>query len=272
MYGTTLNYESHFFLSGVNPNIVRKELSGINSLDIGYQNSSNTAKPLGSVRGVTTVAGATSQTLSLSRSLIYNDPLLSMTGSSSVVSASFNYNNNTSYGFESGYLTSYSVNCAVGSVPKVNASLVIYDEMRSGINVSGTGTTATTIRIPSQGSITATCDHSTTNRVLGFDYSLSIKKIPYYTIGSETPVEVKHINPIEYTAAVQIDVDDIFLASGFSFFEGGRSDKNLSFSVKGRDGTALQTLTVPNASLVSEQLNASADGSVRLTLNYIGHS
>lgn len=271
MYGTTLNYESHFFLSGVNPNIGRRELSGINSLDIGYQNSSNTAKPLGSVRGVTTVAGATSQTLSLSRSLIYNDPLLSMTGSSSVVSASFNYNNNTSYGFESGYLTSYSVNCAVGSVPKVNASLVIYDEMRSGVNKSGTFFPIP-IDVPSQGSITATCDYSTTNRVLGFDYSLSIKKIPYYTIGSETPVEVKHINPIDYTAAVQIDVDDIFLASGFSFFEEGRSDKNLSFSVKGRDGTALQTLTVPNASLVSEQLNASADGSVRLTLNYIGHS
>jgi len=120
--------------------------------------------------------------------------------------------------------------------------------------------------------MTATCDNSSTNRVLGFDYSLSIKKIPYYTIGSETPVEVKHINPIEYTAAVQIDVDDIFLASGFSFFEEGRSDKNVSFSVQGRNGTTLQTLTVPNASLVSEQLNASADGSVRLTLNYIGHS
>ena len=271
MYGTTLNYESHFFLSGVNPDIGRKELSGINSLDIGYQNSSSINKPLGSVHGVTTVAGATSQTLSLSRSLIYQDPLLSMTGSSSVVSASFNYNNNTSYGFESGYLTSYSVNCAVGSVPKVNASLVIYDEMRSGVNRSGTFFPMQ-IDVPSQGSITATCDNSATNRVLGFDYSLSIKKIPYYTIGSETPVEVKHINPIEYTAAVQIDVDDIFLASGFSFFEEGRSDKNVSFSVQGRNGTTLQTLTVPNASLVSEQLNASADGSVRLTLNYIGHS
>ena len=85
-------------------------------------------------------------------------------------------------------------------------------------------------------------------------------------------MEVKHVNPIEYNASVQIDVDDIFLASGFSFFEEGRSDKTLSFSVKGRDGTNLQTLSIPKASLVSEQINASADGSVRLTLNYIGHS
>ena len=270
MYGTTLNYDSHFFISGVGASLLARELSGISSLDIGYQNASNITKPLGSVRGVTTVAGATSQTVSFSRSLIYDDPVLTFTGESKVMKGSFNYNNNSSYGFQSGYLKSYSVNCAVGSVPKVNASFIVYDEMKSGVNA--TGTTPTNIDIPSQGSITATCDNSTTSRVLGFDYSLSIKKIPYYTIGSETPVEVKHINPIEYSAAVQIDVDDIFLASGFSFFEEGRSDKNLSFSIHGRGGSLLQTLTVPNASLVSEQINASAEGSVRLTLNYIGHS
>jgi hypothetical protein len=270
MYGTTLNYDSHFFISGQDGTPSARELSGINSIDIGYQNSSNIAKPLGSTKGVITVAGATNQTVSFSISLIYNDPVLNFTGDSKVMKGSFNYNNNTSYGFESGYLQSYSVNCAVGSVPKVNSSFVVYDEMKSGINA--TGSTPTSIDIPSQGSITATCDYSSTNRVLGFDYSLSVKKIPYYTIGSETPVEVKHVNPIEYSASVQIDVDDIFLASGFSFFEEGRSDKTLSFSVKGRDGTNLQTLSIPKASLVSEQINASADGSVRLTLNYIGHS
>ena len=270
MYGTTLNYDCHFFIAGADGSPSARELSGVQSLDMGYSNSSNIAKPLGSVRGVTTVGGATSQTVSFSRNLIYEDPILAFTGESEAMKGSFNYKNNTSYGFNSGYLTSYSVNCAVGSVPKVNSSFVVYDEMKSGINASGT--TQTPIDIPSQGSITATCDHSTTNRVLGFDYSLSVKKIPYYTIGSETPVEVKHVNPIEYSASVQIDVDDIFLASGFSFFEEGRSDKTLSFSVKGRDGTNLQTLSIPKASLVSEQINASADGSVRLTLNYIGHS
>ena len=48
MYGTTLNYDSHFFISGVDASLSARELSGVNSLDIGYQNSSNTAKPLGS--------------------------------------------------------------------------------------------------------------------------------------------------------------------------------------------------------------------------------
>ena len=141
--------------------------------------------------------------------------------------------------------------------------------MRSGINA--TGNTATNIFIPSQGSITATCDNSSTNRVVGFDYSLTLNKKPYYTIGSEAPVEVKHINPIQYSASVQIEVDDIFLQSGFDFLS-TRENKSVSFSIKGRDGTTLQNLTIPKASLVSEQLTSSSDGAVRLTLNYLGHS
>lgn len=269
MYGTTLNYDCHFFIAGADGSPSARELSGVKSLDIGYSNSSNISTPLGSTRGITTVGGPTNQTVSFSRDLIYEDPILAFTGESEAMKGSFNYKNNTSYGFNSGYLSSYSVNCAVGSIPKVNASFVVYDEMKTGINA--TGVTPTPIYIPSQGSISATCDNSSSNRVIGFDYSLTMKKIPYYTIGSETPVEVKHINPIQYSAAVQMEVDDTFLKSGFDFLN-AREDKTVSFLLSSRDGDGIQLLTIPNASLVSEQLNSSSDGSVRLTLNYIGHS
>jgi len=222
---------------------------------------------------VTTIGGPTSQTVSLSRYLIYVDPVLDFTGASDVMEGSFNYDNNASYGFESGYLTSYSVNCAVGSVPKVNASLVVYDELRSGVNVSGIGgNVPQAIYVPSQGSITATCDNTTTNRVVGFDYSLEVARQPYYTVGSETPVEVKYIPPIKYSASVQLEVDDVFLESGYTFLTTGKEEKSVSFVINGRDGTSLQSLTIPKASLVGEALSASADGSVRLTLNYVGHS
>jgi len=264
MFGSKLNYESRFYLDG-------RELSGINSIDVDYQNAANTTNLLGYQKGVTTIGGPTSQKVSLSRNLLFNDPFLPYTGANHIVTGSFNYDNNTSYGFESGYLTSYSVNCAVGSVPTVNTSLVVYDELRSGVNASGGD--AQTIYIPSQGSMTATCDNTTTNRVIGFDYSLEVGRKPYYTIGSETPVEVKYIPPIKYTASVQLEVDDVFLESGYSFLTTGKEEKTVSFSIKSRDQTVtMQSLTIPKASLVSEQLSASADGSVRLTLNYVGHS
>ena len=168
MYDTTLNYYCHFFISGADGTPSARELSGIESLDIGYSNSSNISAPLGTTRGLTLVGGATSQTVSFSRNLIYQDPIYDFRRDSEVMAGSFNYNNNTSYGFNSGYLSSYSVNCAVGAIPKVNASFIVYDEMRSGVNA--TGTANTNIYIPSQGSITATCDNSSSNRVIGFDY------------------------------------------------------------------------------------------------------
>ena len=269
MYGTTLNYESHFFISGQNASVSARELSGVESLEIGYQNTANVANPLGYKRGVTTIGGPTVQEVSLSRYLIYDDPLLDFTGDGQIIKGSFNYNNNSSYGFESGYLNSYSVNCAVGSIPKVNAKFTVYDEMRSGVSASGT--TSTNIYIPSQGSISATCDNTTTNRVVGFDYSLTVLKQPYYTIGLETPVEVKHLDPIQYSASVQLEVDDVFLESGYSFLGTGKESKAVSFTVNGRNGESLQSLTIPNACLVGEQLSSSADGAVRLTLNYMGH-
>tara|TARA_Y100000004_G_C8949126_1_gene427667 strand:- start:1203 stop:1997 length:795 start_codon:yes stop_codon:yes gene_type:complete len=264
MYGSTLNYESHFYLS-------TRELSGIESLNIAYQNSQNTSKLVGYKKGATTIQGATSQSLTLARNLIYNDPLLEYTGENKIVSGSFNYENNASYGFNSGYLTEYSVNCAVGSIPKVNTTIAVYDELASGVNLSGAGAQA--IYVPSQGSITATCDNSTTNRVVGFDYSLTVPRKPYYSIGSETPIEVKYIPPIQYSATVQIEVDDAFMQSGYSFLENEKEGKNVSFSIKDRGGVVtLQTLTIPKASLVNEQLTSSSDGNVRLTLNYVGHS
>jgi hypothetical protein len=69
-----------------------------------------------------------------------------------------------------------------------------------------------------------------------------------------------------------MEVDDALMESGYSFLDQGKEGKSLSFTVKGRDGTTLQSLTIPRASLVSEQVNSSSNGSLRLTLNYVGHS
>ena len=261
MFDTRLNTDSHFFVSG-------QQLSGVDSLDIGYRNSAAVLNPLGYSKGVTSISGPTSQEVSFSRNLIYSDPILDYTGSKPI-SGSVNYNGN-SYGFRSGYLMSYSVNCAVNSIPKVSTSVSVYDEMQTGLSASGAS--PTTILIPSQGSISATCDNVTTNRVVGFDYSLTVNRKPYYTIGSEVPVEVKRISPINYSASVQLEVDDAFLESGYSFLGTGKNSKTVSFTINGKDGTSIQSLAIPNACLISEQLNTSSDGAIRLTLNYMGHN
>jgi hypothetical protein len=117
-----------------------------------------------------------------------------------------------------------------------------------------------------------TCDNSTTNRVVGFDYSVKINREPIYTIGSIVPAEVITDRVIEFNASVQIDVDDAFLQNSTGFLS-GRQNKTVTFTVKSRDGLqTIQQVSIPNASLIGETLSSSADGGVKLTLNYIGHS
>lgn len=276
MFGAKLNHETRFFIASGESG--KYELSGIESIDLSHQASTSVVKPLGTRKGVTTIGGAVEQNLSISRSLIYNDPVLDFTGDvvSNGMSASILYDNKT-YGFHSGYLTNYSVSCAVGSIPKVNASFKIFSEMKSGITAAGSSNVAhPDIFIPSQGSISLTCDNgyhdvSTLNRVVGFDYAISCKRKPIFTLGRSSPFKVHYVPPLEYSASVQVEVDDTMLQSGFNLLT-GRENRDLTFTINGRNGNSLQSLTVPKASLVSEQLNSTADGVLKLTFNYIGHS
>lgn len=270
MFGTKLNYDSLLFLDG-------QEVSGINSVDISYSNSTNVINPLGYSEGLTTVAGNVNQTFSFTRDLISNSILGSGIGGRPAytgdtnLSGSIHYEGN-SYGFQSGYLNNWSVSCAVGAPVKETATFAVYDEMRTGVSASGS-VASPSIFIPSQGSITATCDNSSTNRVIGFDYNVTPRRKPYYSIGQKGPVEVKYLNPLQINATIQIEVDDAFMKSGRAFLETGKSNKSVSLNVGGREGTStLFNTSIPNACLVGESLNASSDGSLRLTLNYMGHS
>jgi len=260
MFGTRLNDDVRIFISG-------QELSGINDANISYSNSPNVIKPLGTAEGLTVNGGPTNQKVSFSRYLIYDDPIINYTGDANM-SGSIHYDGE-SYGFESGYLSSYSVNCAVGSVPKVNAQFDIVDELRSGQSASGS-VSHPAIDIPNQGSISLSCDNSTTNRIIGFDYSVTSLRKKHFTIGEKSASAIEFIPPLEYSAQVQVDVDDALLESGYNFLD-ERENKTVTFGIDGRDGNTLQTLTIPNASLVSESVTMSADGSLRLNLNYIGH-
>jgi len=264
MFNSTSNYENRFSIND-------REILGIDSLDLSYSNPSNNSKILGRESSFTTINGPTSAQLSISRSLIYIDPILQYTGSPAINGKIHFTNNNQAYGFSSGYLTEYMVNCAVGSIPKVSSNFIIFDELTSQAVPSYTFEPPA-ISIPNQGSISLSCDNSTTNRVVGFDYSIKITRKPIYTIGSKYPFEVVTFKNIEYSASVQIDVDDAFLQNSFNFLS-ARENKTVSFSIKDKTLTnTIQTLTIPKASLVGESLSSSADGGVKLTLNYIGHS
>ena len=261
MFNAKLNHECEFYISGL-------RLSGVESVDISYSQQNNIIKPIGFSKGISVANGEPQKSLSVTRNLLYQDPILNYTGNIAM-DGSINYENH-SYGFKKGYLSEYIVNCAVGSIPKVSINAIILDELKSSSNSFG-NIQHPNIYIPNQGSISMSCDNSSTNRVIGFDYSIKCNRKAFFTIGSELPEEVLLIPPLEYSASVQIEIDDAFLQDSDNYLS-NRENKTVTFSISGRNNQLIQNLTLPKASLVSEQINASSDGLLRLTLNYIGHS
>ena len=265
MFSTKLNYESSLCVDTV-------KVSGVNSIDISYLNETSIIKPLGSYRGFNVHNADSKKNISISRDFLltktyntdtYTDKFLKYTGDISM-KGSINYEN-SSYSFQSGYMTDYSANFAVGAMPRVTTNFTVYDPMVSGSIVAGSES-SDSVYIPTQGSISITCDNSSYNRVIGFDYAIKSNRKAIYSIGSTAPSIVYLIPPLEYVATVQMEVDTAFMENSQNFLN-RKENKTIYLNI----GPETR-FSVPRASLISEQLSASADGVLKLTLNYIGHS
>ena len=258
MFDLKLNDEVRFFLGGY-------ELSGVESLSVVNSSTASNIFPLGTRKGLTSVDSKQSQSVSFSRYLTYEDPVLDYTG---ILPISGDvYYENSHYGFASSYLSSYAVNCAVGAAPRVSVTLDVLDEMSIDLDTSNNllPLQHPPIDIPSQGSIVATCEQSATNRITSFNYSLKPRRKYYYTIGSNVPSAVERFSPMEYLADITIDVDDAFLQDGFSFLE-ERENKNVSLPRHVGKGALGRRVSLHKAADQSPQLLADDLGAARSRL------
>ena len=137
------NYEHQFYLSGV-------QLSGVTSVGGSYSISESAINIIGKGYTFPERSGPMVGKFSISKYYIGQESLLNYTGDNPI-SGSINYDDKN-FGFESGYLTDYSINCSVGGIPTATAGIEVYGDIGSGINSSGSNTQPD-IQIPNQGSI-----------------------------------------------------------------------------------------------------------------------
>ena len=266
MFGAKLSHESKMYVGGF-------ELPGIESFSFSSSHNASLVKPLGTTKGFTSVSGPMTKSMSITRSLLYRDPVLHRcTGYGKTLAASIvdEYGQNY-YGFKSGYLSSYSVNCAVGAVPRVTTNFNIADEIESGVNSGqGVGSLQNRISIPTKNTLSVDCPDFNGIRIVGFDYSLNRKNKAFYTIGSTSVSKMETISPIEYKATVQVELDQSYGLDLNKFFD-ERQNKKLDFLIKGRNNKIIQQMPIPNATLAGQNLSQSSNGLMKLNLNYNGH-
>jgi hypothetical protein len=259
MFGTKTNSEARL-------TIQNQEILGVESLNIAYSNKFETIKLLGYTKGVSSHNDYVDKTLSVSRNFIGIDPLLYYVGGDAIDGNIFY--NGESYDFKTGYINDYSINCAVGSIPKINNNIFIIGDLTK-LNSSVGSISPPSLNIINQGGLIISCDNASTNRVVGFDYAVKAPRKTIYSLGSQYPTDYIFLPPLEYSATVQLEIDDAFMENAQNFLS-TKDNKTIVFTILDKLGYTLQSLSVPNSNLISEQLSASADGVLKLTLTYNG--
>lgn len=259
---TILNFDQSFRLGGYN-------LSGVSDITFNSEFSAQKILSLGNKNYGFARVGPAVGAVDFSRQLIYADPVLSYTGDS-CCSGVFSYGG-VSYGFESGYLNSYSVSCSVGQVPSVSATIGVYGEMKSGA-ANHTGVTHPDIFVPSQKSIQISSDYGSSNRIESFNYSLEIAREPKYSVGPNLfPDAVIKNGPINISASATFGVGG-FSALDLQNFVRYVSAPTFNIVIKNRDlSQTLMTLPVSNAQIISQQVEGTVDSPLKITLNYQGY-
>ncbi|NDB28184.1 hypothetical protein EB169_00265 [archaeon] len=297
MKNAILNYENIFYLD-------YQAISGIISVDGSYSINYTPINTIGIGYNKQVIADVPTVEFNINKYLLYNEPLLNYTGQKNDLKApsfagSINYNNR-SIGFQSGYLNSFGLSCAVGEVPKTSANIQVFGDVGSGYSASGNRETKY-MTVPQVKDIVLSCSGSSSNRVTSFDYSINCPKKPIYILQSANnyvPYEVLSDLPIEITISFNLEVDDYDtkrlyqqlnndIDSSFSLLIKGVvfQDENLLISSTQNLSVGLDDLLVAtksagvtlfsqsfnNFKIVSQEFSSNADDVLSVKLNYKGY-
>ena len=254
MNSSISNYENSLYLSG-------HKIYGVSDVNFGYQLPVEHISVLGHRKFRTATSGPPQNSLSVQKYLSPNDFLLNMTGLGPISGGLFY--NNLNYSFRQAYMTSYSVSCAVGNFPNLNADFAVYGNVGSNLSQSSASQTGIlkTIR---PADILVTCDGSDTNRIESFTYTLECNREAFYHPTGSGAMDVVTIRPFKVNAQFTIGVDDYQTKKLFDYIIDSNK-KNINITVG-----SLATFTMANMELISESVNSSATDDLVMTLNYQG--
>jgi hypothetical protein len=256
-----LNYEQQFYLSGI-------QLSGVTSLNGSYSIDENPINIIGKGYVYPVRQGPMVGNFSISKYYIGQETLLNYTGESPI-SGSINFND-SSFGFESGYLTEYGVSAGIGQIPESSASIVVYGDIGSGINAYGTESHPA-IQIPNQGSISLNATGYQSNRITNFSYTMRIDRTPLYKIGSPYPVQVDRAFPILQEATFSLEVDDYEVARMREYLIKPKQQKIILEFKNPIDSSKIESFEIGKARLLSQSIDSSSDDMLTVNLTYRGY-
>lgn len=295
------SYEHLFYINGTG-------ISGVRDLDFSYGVSRQPVNPLGVGHLQPVLVDVIQGEVSFVRDIIYQDPILDLTGDYGVdgtliYAADLTESAGQVIGFTSGYLTNYSVSASINDVPTVQCTFSVYGQLGSGIRngeLDYSGSSPLHIlEYINQGAIILDVDQSSTNRITQFNQSFNITRIPIYDLKQKTsqnyyaPTQVITQTPVEMSTSFTVEIDDYETANMIDNTRSGvykrissyirtparatdgLQDENLGFLqdendniLQGLDYATAYQFAPLSGNLISESIRTSIDNLLTVNLEF----
>ena len=216
--------------------------------------------------------------ISFERTFIQDDSLFKYTGKDPLETL-YIYNGSNFNKLTNLYLTSYSAGFSVGELPKINTKFLSFSDLDKSdiysLNSNIINNNYDTINIPKLSSITIDTlnddnmkNQLSYNNIYSFDYSLNIKRQPYYSIGEKEPTEICPILPIE----ISFSLNSKILDRDNPLLNLNTLPDNFNFDIKvsGSNDT-FSRFPIRNARLVSKEKQIQSSNTIEVKTKFVGY-
>lgn len=266
-------YEQFFFLNGT-------PIPGVQAIQHSYSMPTTPLTQLGGGNVLISPKGDKFGQVSITAGLVSSDPFYPLTGNLGVngfVIKDMSQRFEENYGFISGYLTSYSHQYSIGTLPQIQANFQVFSNIGkfntshpssivSEINSLVFETTGKFQDIH-QGCATVSFSEISNNALLGYQIDISCPRIPFYVLNRDTPKHVLLGKPIEIKLTLQIEEGDLsnYNMKGYPY---QTEFENISISLKNKNGDTINRYSLGGMQLDSVQKQTSASAPDIRTLIY----
>lgn len=273
------------------------EVRGTQSVSFNYAIPTAPLMHIGQTGTHRLVNGPYGGNVAVAAHLLTGDPFLKYTGESPFNGYLFeteegrNLNGDAvDIAFTSGFLNSYTINCAIGQIPMLDAQIQVagnIGKLPSGESTSSRvssdySTISTTedkdfsLKIADPRSLQLNIDDFETNRLNSFNIAFEIQRTPVYAVGEKMPIKCFVNYPISVSCNFQIDLDahDLRSKSGYSHkilrdFPCTENTENLTLTFYDHyTESQVVQYSFTDLLLISQNHAANIDGNVVANLTY----
>jgi len=244
-------------------------ITGVQNIASSYQSPAAPIKYLGCTDTTAEFApvGGYIGALDVTNLFINSDPYINYIGEDGA-NLRIEYGNNQ-FIMNSGYLSDYTFECNIGSIPTINAKWNIYSDFGSGIsNPLSFTMDESQLNIVNPGDLEIVFPELETEKINNLNLNIKCTRLPIFDVSQIKPVEVKLQYPITLTVSFSISLGTYKAKNIFDF---PRKKNAYDFVInlrKNNSSTLVNSFKVNNALLTSEDLNMDVDGSALMKLTY----